>query len=297
MKRLASLIGALYCAAVCSVSYFSLYYDMKIEMKAVSCLAVSCISLVAIVIMLYSRKQVLTIISSLVMIPALLPIVLIYYGSWGIIIPAAIAALTVFFFSGLGETAKTVIGTIYLFLYILGSLAFFLASTIFSTSVQKEIINTDVSASGKYRYELVNTKDSSNGSTSVYVEPNDNDHNFGIINFTENAFDRSVFIERPADDNIKIEWKTEKREDITKQLLDISSEITINLSKEKKELIGLESEETVFLADITEKQFDILGIEKEGDVLYVNDKPCFRYYIAELEEYYRSSDRNINIFS
>lgn len=296
LRRIASVLSLFYCAAVCQLAYFSVFYDINITDKPITCLAVSGISIAAIAVMLFSRKQFFTKLSAIIIIPALLPIVLFYYGSWVIIIPTVITAITVFFLSGMKESTKTVLGTIFLLLFVIGALAYFIVCTLFSTSVQKETISTGVSVSEKYRYRIVNAKDSSNGSTTVYVEPNDIDYNFKLVNFSIKGFEKTIYVERPVAESVNINWKVEKRDDITEQLLDISSEITLNLSTEQKALIGKENEEEVLLSELTDEDFELLGVDEEGDVLYINDEPYFRYYIAELEEYFDLSNRKITFF-
>lgn len=296
LRRIASVISVLYCGAVCRIAYFSLYYDINVRNRLLLCVAVSCVSLLMIFVMLFSRKQILTKISALVMIPAMLPVVLFYYGSWEIIVPVAITAICVFFLSGMTENTKTVIGTIYLLLYIIGALAYFLVCTLFSSSVQKETVKTEISQTGKYRYEEVITSDSSNGSTSICVEPNDEDYDYNLVEFKVNGLERNVFIQRPVVDDIKAEWKIEKREDIIEELLDISGEIKLSLDSQQKALIGYDKDDEVKLSDLSEDNLDALGIEEEGDVLYINDEPYFRYLVAEIEQYFNPSEKEITLF-
>ncbi|MCI5911267.1 MAG: hypothetical protein MRZ46_06445 [Oscillospiraceae bacterium] len=296
MRRIASVISLIYCGFICRIAYFSFYYDITIDNRLACGVVVSCVSLLASVIMLFSRKQIFTKLAAVITIPALLPVVLIYYGNWELIIPVAICAVAVFFLVDMKETTKIGLGTIFLLLYVIGSLAFFIMSTLFSTTVQKTVVSSGVSESGKYRYEIVNTKDSSNGSTSVFVEPNDADYDYKIMKFAVTGYERNIFIERPVASSLDIAWKTESRTQMTTELLDISSEIVLNLDSKEKALIGYAKDDKVKLSELTDEDFNKLGISESGDVLYINGEPCFRYYIAELEGYFNKSQRKSFLF-
>lgn len=248
MRRIASVISLIYCGFICRIAYFSFYYDITIDNRLACGVVVSCVSLLASVIMLFSRKQIFTKLAAVITIPALLPVVLIYYGNWELIIPVAICAIAVFFLVDMKETTKIGLGTIFLLLYVIGSLAFFIMSTLFSTTVQKTVVSSGVSESGKYRYEIVNTKDSSNGSTSVFVEPNDADYDYKIMKFAVTGYERNIFIERPVASSLDISWKTESRTQMTTELLDISSEIVLNLDSKEKALIGYAKDDKVKLS-------------------------------------------------
>ena len=39
----------------------------------------------------------------------------------------------------------------------------------------------------------------------------------------------------------------------------------------------------------------MLGVPESGDVMIFNGKICFRYYIADLENYFDVDDRSISI--
>lgn len=295
-KRIASLFSGFIGFCFCMLSYFSIFYSLHIKSQALTCIAVSCFSLIAIIVMLYSRKQILTILASIVMIPSLLPVLLFYYGNWSIIIPLGICALFVFFFSGLRESPKTVLGIVYLLLYVIASLVYFVASMMFSTQIDTKVVGSGVSESKLYKYEIVDSSDSSNGSTAVYVEPNDKDYDFKLFKFTINGYQRDVYSVRPVSDKLDIKWKTESRKDITEKILDISKNITLNLDDEQKSKIGYSSDEKVYLSKVSDEDLAKLGVAESGDVLYINDKPCFRYYIADLEGYFSKTNRRLSFF-
>lgn len=205
-KRAASIIGLLYAVYVCVLSYRSLFYDVIITKPAMFCTYLSLISLGALVLMIYSRRQIATKIASFVMIPALLPIVIMCLGKWVMIIPLAICALVIFFASGANEGAKTLLGTIYVLLYILTALAYFIFTTYLTSTAVKKTIETGISPSEKYRYEVITTNDSSNGCTTVLLEPNDKDIVKASVTYKVKGYNRTLCVKRPLTE-VKLEWR------------------------------------------------------------------------------------------
>lgn len=241
-----SLLSPLYSVIILWFSYHSIFYEMTVLNPKSICVILSAVSVIALVIMLYTRKQVLTILSSLVMLPALLPAVMMYFGEWHVLIPMLVVSLIVFFFSGLGETAKTVFGTIFVLLYLLGSLVYFLFTTLFAPSTVSTTVETGVSPSGAYRYEVVNTVDSSDGSTAVIIESNTLDKNYDMLLFQIRGLTRTVVQARPLQQTTVIDWQTEKRSDITAQISSISKDVTATLSDAQMELLGLPAYEVTY---------------------------------------------------
>lgn len=264
IKRFMSLFSGLYALGACFLCYCSLFYKAEISSPNSMCILISVLSAVFLLIMLYTRKQLITRISSFVILPAMLPVVLFYFGEWKLIIPFVASGLIIFLFSGAGEGVKTTLGTIILLLYIFGSLGYFLITSFFITASKTETVETGVSPSGKYRYSVVNTKDSSNGSTAVYVEPNDADISLPkfYITFRLNNFERIVYLERPMTKKTEVEWKEQSRQDITKELNKISDHIVLHLTEEQLETLGYTFEEKLVITDLEFEDYQFLGIEQ-----------------------------------
>lgn len=297
-RRFLSLIGVGYLALLCWFSYLSVFYDLVIPEPLPFCLAFCAISLLALATMLYSRFQILTRLTSILILPAIFPLVLLCFGRWELIIPAAVTSLIIFFLSGAKESVKTVFGIIYLLLYILGSLVYFMAVSFFTPTTQQVILESGVSPSGQYRYEIIQTNDSSGGNVEVHVEPNDKDIHLPFISFIADGYDRLVYVERPIPENeVHASWSSVSRTEITAQLLEISDEITVELSDSQKQRIGLAPEtEEVLLRDLSDTQLDALGVPVENDVLTFQDTVCFRAYTAVLEDYFAKENREISLF-
>lgn len=382
-KRVLALVSGLYAAGVCRLCYLSLFYDIHIHGRASLCLLLTAVSILAMVVMLYTRRQVLTRIASFVILPAMLPVVLLHFGEWVLIIPIIVTGIAIFLLSGSGEGAKTAIGTITLLLYIFGALGYFLFTSFFVSSAKEEVVQSGVSPSGRYRYRVVNTEDSSNGSTAIHIEPNYADKEYPFITFTLKNVDRIVDMTRPISEEINIEWKTQTRQEITEQLNEKSEHIVVRLSQNALEKIGYKSNDhytlfgisssqkselgkaesdfndillsdvpdeklsvfnlakdekgayyvieptkeflqqtgfpegqriylrdlnetqlrafhiivdnAIYLHKLTDEQLDKLGVPEKGDVMYFNGEVCFRYYVAELEEYFDVDSRHFSL--
>ncbi|MDE5855116.1 MAG: hypothetical protein K2O36_03660 [Ruminococcus sp.] len=395
-KRFVSVIAALYTVGVCFLSYYSIFYSIHIKEKVSLCLVVSAVSVIALILMLYTRKQILTRISSFLILTAMLPVVLLYFGEKELIIPIIIMGILILLLSGAGEGTKTLVGTIILLMYIFGALGYFLFTSFFVTSAKTEIIESGVSPSGRYRYSVVNTEDTSNGSTAVYIEPNYADVTYPFVTFKLKNIERIVYHERPVCEEINLEWTNQTRENITNELNSITKDINVTLtdselkefgytidsqleianiniyyllevgltakdvkpirldtlseqqlavfdigkdsegkyyvlepseellSKAKKSasdtvylseldskgikafnqshldefgytLFDIEKNNTVPLSELNDEQLATLGVSESGDVLSFNGKTCFRFYVAELEDYFGVDSRKFSI--
>ena len=290
-KRVVAVLSIVYMLFVCRLCYFSIFYDMHINDRVSTCLAVSGVSLAALIIMLYTRHQILTRIASFVILPAMLPVVLLYFGEWGLIIPIIVTGIIILLLSGAGEGIKTALATIILLMYIFGALGYFLFSTFFVASVKEQVVDTGVSPSGTYRYRVVNTEDTSNGSTAVYVEPNYADVKNTFATFTLKNQEHIVYMNRPVQSKVDISWTTQNRQEITDKLNSISDEIEVtvtdaelkrlgytydnklmlsNLSASRKFALGLTASDVdpVPLDTLNAEQLDFFGIGKEADGRY-----------------------------
>lgn len=206
LKRIASVFSLIYAIYICILSFRSVFYDVIIKKPLVFCLYLSVVSAAALVVMIYSRKQLATKLASFVVIPALLPIIIMCLGSWEMIIPLAICAVTIFFASGANEGTKTLLGTLYLLVYILAALAYFIFTSYLASPAVKKTVDEGVSPSEKYRYEVITTTDSSGGCTTVMLEPNYMDINRSSVTYKVRGYNRKLCVKRPLTE-VKIEWK------------------------------------------------------------------------------------------
>lgn len=395
-KRVVSVIAAFYTVCVCYLCYYSIYYNIHVEQRGSVAMIVSAVSVIALVLMLYTRKQIVTRICSFIILPAMLPVVLMYFDHKEILIPVIAVGVVILLLSGAGEGDKTAIGTVVLLLYIFGALGYFLFTSFFVTNAKQETYKSGESPSGLYRYRIVNTDDSSNGSTAIYIEPNYADVTYPFVTFTLKNMERVVYQVRPKCENIELSWSTQTRQQITGELNSISDDIAVHVTRAEMASLGYRYDttleisdvnvyellevgltardvdaiklddltddqlkyfgigkdkagrysvldptdeilldagknrgETVYFSDLSADGFDLydhlhndrwgsplwkvssnnsvklkdlsdaqlaqLGVSESGDVLTFNGKVCFRYYVAELEDYYDTESRSLSI--
>ena len=302
-KRVVAILSLVYTYFVLKFSYFSIFYDMHIHQRGTLCLAISGVSLGALIIMLYTRKQIFTRISSFVILPAMLPVVLLYFGEWGAILPIIIVGIIILLLSGASEGVKTAIATVILLMYIFGALGYFLFTSFFVTPTKEKVIETGVSPSGEYRYRIVNTEDSSNGSTAVYVEPNTADVKYKMVTFTLKNLERVVYLDRPSDDEVTIEWTTQSRKEITDHLNSISDQVEMSITDEELEHIGYTYDNKLMLTTLSASRKFALGLtasdvdpvpldnlnQEQLDFFGIGKDPDGRYYIADMSDRMREA--------
>ncbi|MBD5143297.1 MAG: multidrug effflux MFS transporter [Ruminococcus sp.] len=278
-KRVVSLLSPCYCVVIVYFAYLSVFYKLDLLEQGTACMIATGSSVMALTTMLYTRKQLLTKLASLLILPTMVFPIMIYFGQWGVLVPLAIMALMIFFLSGFGETAKTIWGTMFLLVYLLGALVYFLVTSLFAPATVTTIVDSGTSPSGLYRYEVADTTDSSNGSTKVSVESNTLDKEyFNVFHFKIRGLSHDVSIERPLQENCEIEWKTERREEITEQLNAISEEIEITLSDKQMDLLGRNAYHVTFNngKDMTISQEEyhktVIALNEEAKAILKTDK-------------------------
>lgn len=237
-KRVVSLVGAAYCVLVGIFAYFSLFYDMTLRDSRQICILLSLVSVITLICMLYSRNTFLTKLASILILPGMILPILFYFGQWCVLVPPFAVGVIILFFSGMGETGKTIWGTVILLLYLIGSLVYFVTTSLFAPSTVTTVVQTGTSPSGLYRYTVTQTMDSSQGSTKVIVESNEYNLDYDLLLFQIKGLARDVKIERPMNENVEITWETVSRDDIRKELEAISKDITVTLSDKQMVLLG-----------------------------------------------------------
>lgn len=351
-KRGFSLLTIPYGVMLFWFAYTSLFYDITVTSKPKfgACLILMCVASFAV--MFYTRKTVLTTVMSTLPLICLLPIALLNFGNWVLLVPIVLVSVPMFFLCGAGEGGKTMLGTTILLIYLLGTLAYFAFTSVLASSIERNVAERGVSPSGQYRYSLVYTHDKSDGSTYVTMEPNTFDLHYPGLCCVARGYEKTVFITRPLSE-VTLEWKTEKRTDITAALIkeDVTfilndaqitklgwdkthtetipvrnfsqaqldalkivlpslsgkevkvpegkklyTEDTMTLGIEKLREIGWAPTRPTKASELSDAQLTTLGVPAEGDVLYVDGKPQFRYYVAILEGRFDKSARTLDIF-
>lgn len=167
-----SILNGVYTLGLLYFAYAALFYKIEFVDTLKFALVYSAISVVIGLLMFYTRQSLLTCIFNILNMFAFLPSLLLYWGNWPLLIPAAIVTVFGFFSCKMNDTVKTVFGTIFLLLYIIACIAFFLIMNVFRVTTVDTVIEQGLSPSGTFRYYVMNVENKSSGKTAVYVEPN-----------------------------------------------------------------------------------------------------------------------------
>ncbi|MGN1411875.1 MAG: hypothetical protein ACI4WH_05115 [Oscillospiraceae bacterium] len=205
-KRFVSIFSLVFAVVMVILSYMSLVYTIKITDFKNFAITIGVFILVLGGIMIYTRKTFLTSLVSMIVFPLFLPIVINCWGNWILIIPLISLAILIFFFCGASENLKTVLGTIYITFFILGTIAYLLYNSLIVSQTMDTKSEYYVSETGTYRCFIIDTIDSSTGSTKVYVEPNTYDKDYNGISFIAKDYEKIVYNIRERK-NVKIEWR------------------------------------------------------------------------------------------
>lgn len=140
------------------------------------------------VIMFFTRKQIPTIITALIIPILTFVLMIVGFGQWYLILPPLVVSAVTFLSCGVAEACKTVMGTLLLILFVVGALAYnimceylninvYYAATELFTSQEQDIDfsarNTDYMVTSDGRYRLVRyeePKGDDKVTVSYYVE-------------------------------------------------------------------------------------------------------------------------------
>ena len=121
------------------------------------------INVIFAAVMIYTRRQFVTQLVACISPIIAFAILIVGFGQWYLVAPPVITVLVVFFAVATSETIKTVLGTIYLLLFVVGSLAYLtllyfnldLNTLLSDTSYDMSLRSDDVEYSTKGTYRLV----------------------------------------------------------------------------------------------------------------------------------------------
>ncbi len=180
-RALVSLSGIVFSALLLYFDYIVFFYDIEYTDKKQFAIIMSGIMVVMGLMIFYTRRSFITIALAMLDLLLFFPVLLLDWGNWPLIIPCAVTVLFGFFCCTMNETAKTIFGTIFLLIYILGGIAFFLVMNVFRTTTVDTVIEQGVSPSGSFRYYVLDVQNKSTGKVCVYVQPNTLDVDKGFI--------------------------------------------------------------------------------------------------------------------
>ena len=157
-----SILNGVYTAGLLYFAYVAVFYKIEFENTIRFAIVYSVISVLIGLFMYYTRRSALTAVFNILNLAAFLPSLLLSWGNWPLLIPAAIVTLFGFFSCKMNETVKTVFGCI----------IFLLVMNVFVVKTTDTVLESGVSPSGNFRYYVLNVENKSSGKTAVYVEPN-----------------------------------------------------------------------------------------------------------------------------
>ncbi len=82
------------------------------------------VNIAALGLMIYTRRQVITQINVMLLPVIVFATFLLAFGNWYMILPPLCVVIAIFFISRANETLKTVLGTMYLLMYVVGGAAY-----------------------------------------------------------------------------------------------------------------------------------------------------------------------------
>lgn len=181
-----SILCASYTLCLIYFAYAVFFYDIVYVDKTIFAVIYSAFSLVSGLLFFYTRRSFITCIIAMANMIIFFPTLLLDWGNWPLLIPAAMVTLFGFFCCKMNDTVKTVFGTVFLLMYILGSIAFFLVMNVFRVTTVDTLLTPPggiVSPSENFRCYVLDVKNKSSGKVAVYVEPNKLDKN--VLNVIE----------------------------------------------------------------------------------------------------------------
>ena len=116
VKRAVSVFNVAYFAVITLLTYATFLYDLEFAAgREKSFFTVYVVlNVVFMGLMLFSRRELVTEILSILMLPVVFCMILFNMGDWILIVPPFIVAIIMFFAAGTNETVKVIMGTIYL---------------------------------------------------------------------------------------------------------------------------------------------------------------------------------------
>lgn len=210
------------------------------------------VNIAALGLLIYTRRQVITQINVLILPPILFATFLLAFGNWYMIIPPLVVIIAMFFICTANETLKTVLGTMYLLMYVVGGAAYVTITLLMGkmtlTGVDLSLRDTEyekLSSDGQYR--IVRYVDKPNGdrrTAAYYVEDVTKDANipFGSAKRVLGC-GRVVTTNYTSKTNDPVSWVITTVDGEKTEMLDVEGILRENpyLAEE----VALETDETV----------------------------------------------------
>ncbi|MDR2559952.1 MAG: hypothetical protein LBC86_10510 [Oscillospiraceae bacterium] len=154
-------------------------------------------------VMIYTRKQVATQITACLLHPCILVMLVFAFGDLYLLIPVFAMATIVFFAAGTPESLKTILGTVYLILFVLTVLGY-LTLQIFAITRDMFPVNLELrsetyiySSDGSYRLVMyIDKEDKENRTVAFHAEFTGNDMTLPFLDCERYAGSTEVYRQR-----------------------------------------------------------------------------------------------------
>lgn len=181
-KRGVALLCWGYTVLICWIAWLSFGYVFELENATALFVLYLFVNIAALGLMIYTRKQVITMINCMLLPPIVFVIVIFGFGNWYLILPPLVVVIAMFFINSANETLKTVLGTMYLLMYVIGVVGY-IAMNLFMgdlrlTGVKLELRDDSfekLSPSGDYRIVRYIDKPGERRTAAYYVESTEDD--------------------------------------------------------------------------------------------------------------------------
>lgn len=234
VKKLISAFNIIYVIVLALLAYSTFMYDLEIHQnsKGPFFTVYFMASLIFLVLMIFTRKELLTEIIAFFLLPLVFALIIFNMGNWILIIPPFLVALTIFFVCDTNETVKVIFGTIYLLMYVLGIVAMYVFSN-FNTAVETRLDedlspdsavyqlydmpavleqvkdSNSISPDGKLKFYLYDVQDNNKGELKLIVEPYGQDKVMKFFTLRQKGIRRIVYRFEGRGEIPEISWKDE----------------------------------------------------------------------------------------
>lgn len=218
VKRGVSLLSLGFPAFLLYVDWLSFAYYLQPVNNVPLFLMYVLVNFVFAGVMFYTRKQILTQVVACVSPVITFVLLIISFGHWYLIVPPVVICAFIFLAAGTNETLKTILGTIYLLMFVVGSLVY-LTMLHFNLTVQTlaNLTECDISKrsenytySPDYSYRIVMYIDDAGDErslTSYYVEKTEDDISLPYLNCYKHINSQKVLVTMDKD-SVIYKWLT-----------------------------------------------------------------------------------------
>lgn len=141
------------------------------------------VNICAATVLVFSRKQIITQVNSYILPPIIFVIMLCAFGNWYLIVPPMAVMVVLFFANSSNETLKTVLGTMYLLMFVIGIVGYigiqiFIGTITVTTGVdlsKRDKNYENLSSKGEYRIVRYYDTNGLNNVFKYYVEETKDD--------------------------------------------------------------------------------------------------------------------------